>query len=148
MTRPTGLRADRARVEPVPLVQREDALGLCDRAFAAMAAHGALILVEGGPGAGKSAVLDAAVALAESRKVQVLRAAGSEFERDFRYGVVRQLFRSRVARTKRDPLAPLGLDQPSAERPEHAVNQALLDLLSRTATARPVLLAIDDLALA
>jgi DNA-binding CsgD family transcriptional regulator len=113
-----------------------------------MAAHGALILVEGGPGAGKSAVLDAAVALAESRKVQVLRAAGSEFERDFRYGVVRQLFRSRVARTKRDPLAPLGLDQPSAERPEHAVDQALLDLLSRTATARPVLLAIDDLALA
>src|SRR5919107_5124230 len=148
MTRPTGLRAGRARVGPEPLVQREDVLGLCDRAFAAMAARGALILVEGMPGAGKSAVLDAGVAIAESREVHVLRAAGSEFERDFGYGVVRQLLGSRPVRGKRDLLAALASGAPTGERSEHAANQALLSLLARLGADRPVLLAIDDLALA
>jgi len=52
--------------------------------------EGGLVLVEGAAGIGKTALLDAACALADG--VPLLRAAAGELEQDFPYGVVRQLF--------------------------------------------------------
>jgi DNA-binding CsgD family transcriptional regulator len=143
----------------VPLVQRDDALELCVRACASVDASGTLLLFEGGPGAGKSAMLDAAAAIATAHELQVLRAAGSQFERDFGYGVVRQLFEPRLLRAggaERDELlggpvrpavAALGFGPAAGEQPEHVVDHALVHLVARLAALRPVLLAVDDLAL-
>ena len=55
------------------------------------------MLFEGAPGIGKSRLLGAACEAAETLGVQVLRARGGELERDFSYGVVRQLFETRLA---------------------------------------------------
>jgi DNA-binding CsgD family transcriptional regulator len=122
--------------EPVRLVQREEGLGLCERACARVRSGGAVVVFEGGPGFGKSAMLEAAAQIAESQGVEVLRAAGSEFERDFSYGVVGQLFD-----------AVPGFVEPAPGQPEHSVDHALLQLLAGFARARPVMLAVDDLTL-
>src|SRR5262249_40906569 len=54
--------------------------------------RGRLLVVEGGVGLGKTAILDAASAAARRSGRLVLGARGSELERDFAFGVVRQLF--------------------------------------------------------
>jgi DNA-binding CsgD family transcriptional regulator len=51
-----------------------------------------LVVVEGPAGAGKSAVLNVLAAGAGERGVRVLRATGLELEREYPFGVVRQLF--------------------------------------------------------
>ena len=53
---------------------------------------GAMILVEGPAGIGKTRVLAAADELAAERRLRVLRARAAELERGFPLGVVRQLF--------------------------------------------------------
>ena len=55
-------------------------------------AAGALTLVEGPPGIGKTELLAAAVARARRREMLVLSARGGELEMTFPYAVVRQLF--------------------------------------------------------
>jgi hypothetical protein len=52
---------------------------------------GSVLLVEGPAGIGKATLGLAAADEARSRRMHVLRAAGRELERDFPYGVVRQL---------------------------------------------------------
>src|SRR5215213_8108302 len=143
---------------PTALVQRGRLLGVCERLVDAPA-EGGVVLFEGPAGIGKSALVDAACAMARTRGLTVLRATGSEFERDFRYGVVRQLFdpllatsgRSRrrppLSRAARAATSALG---PSPERCEadHSVRHALLTILAERAAQAPLLLAIDDLELA
>ena len=77
----------------VELLERDEELaaieGLLD---ATPAGAGGPLMVEGEAGAGKTSLLDAAAGLAERREMLVLRARGGEYERDFPYGVVRQLF--------------------------------------------------------
>jgi DNA-binding CsgD family transcriptional regulator len=51
-----------------------------------------LVVIEGRAGAGKSAILRALATEAEGRGVRVLRASGLELEREYPFGVVRQLF--------------------------------------------------------
>ncbi|HEX3278778.1 MAG TPA: AAA family ATPase [Thermoleophilaceae bacterium] len=140
------------------LVQRTEALRRSEALLCAPA-EGGLALFEGAPGTGKSALIEAACAMASARGLTVLRAAGSEFEGDFSYGVVRQLFepllpgpsrsrrRSQLSRGGRAAAAALGLGGPDAAG-EHAVRHALLRLLAERAAEAPVLLAIDDLDLA
>ncbi|MGZ4201455.1 MAG: ATP-binding protein [Thermoleophilaceae bacterium] len=53
--------------------------------------EGRALVVEGPAGIGKTALLDAAAALARDRGLTVLRALGSEVEREFPFGVVREL---------------------------------------------------------
>jgi DNA-binding CsgD family transcriptional regulator len=60
------------------------------------------VLFEGPAGIGKSRLLAAACEDAEARGLQVLRARGGELERDFSYGVVRQLFEPRLAAAGED----------------------------------------------
>jgi DNA-binding NarL/FixJ family response regulator len=121
---------------PARLVGREEGLGLCERACASARSAGAVLVFEGGPGLGKSAMLHAAAVTADAHGLDVLRACGSDFERDFSYGVVGQLFES----------VP-GFAEPEPGEPEHSVNHRLLRLLAGFAAASPVMLAVDDLGL-
>jgi predicted ATPase len=59
--------------------------------------EGRLVMVEGGAGLGKTRLLAAARAQGERASMRVLVARGSELEREFAYGVVRQLFESVLA---------------------------------------------------
>jgi DNA-binding NarL/FixJ family response regulator len=116
-------------------------------------------VLEGTAGIGKSALIDAACSMGSAREFTVLRATGSEFERDFAFGVVRQLFdpllpgagrswrRSPLARPLRVAAGALGLAAEDAEA-DHAVRHALLRILAEHASEAPLLLAIDDLELA
>jgi AAA ATPase domain len=58
---------------------------------------GSLLVLEGPAGIGKTSLVRAAHALARERGFCVLSARGSDLERDFAYGVVRQLLESRLA---------------------------------------------------
>jgi len=58
----------------------------------ALMRHGGVMVVEGKAGLGKTAMLDAACALAGRQRRLVFRARGSDLERDFPLGLVRQLF--------------------------------------------------------
>jgi DNA-binding NarL/FixJ family response regulator len=54
--------------------------------------HGALVLVEGPAGIGKTEVLRLAHSMAASHEVEALQGKGGELEREFPFGVARQLF--------------------------------------------------------
>jgi DNA-binding CsgD family transcriptional regulator len=77
----------------VELLERERELGLLAESMErARRSEGTLMLVEGPAGIGKSALLDRGRELALRIGVRVLSARGGELEREFPYGVVRQLF--------------------------------------------------------
>jgi hypothetical protein len=81
----------RVQLMQVPLVERERELEEFERLrAAARRGEGAAVIVEGPAGIGKTRLLDAAAEAAED--LEVLRARASELERDFPFGVVRQLF--------------------------------------------------------
>lgn len=77
-----------------PLFERERELAALDGALDATEAggDGRLVLVEGPPGIGKTALLGQLGRHAAGRGHRVLKATGSEMERDFGFGIVRQLF--------------------------------------------------------
>lgn len=77
-----------------PLFERERELAALDGALDATetGGDGRLVLVEGPAGIGKTALLGQLGRRAANRGRRVLRATGSEMERDFGFGVVRQLF--------------------------------------------------------
>ncbi|MER7771884.1 AAA family ATPase [Kitasatospora sp. NPDC096140] len=141
------------------LPHREQELAELARAVAgAGAGRPAVVLVRGSRGIGKSALLRAALARIPGEAV-VLRARCHDNERDFPYGVVRQLF---------DPImrmsnsAPQGVEFPggeflatalpeSSESPGNGRERVLNSLFhaARSLTSRtPVVMAVDDLHLA
>ena len=61
--------------------------------------HGAMLVIEGSMGLGKSHLLDLAARQAEIDAFTVLRASGGEFERDYPLAVAFALFDSYLART-------------------------------------------------
>src|ERR1700689_2840379 len=79
----------------VPMLEREaDLRELRGAIAAARTGAGRLVIIEGAAGTGKSRLLAAAVELASAEGSGVLpvpAATGSELERDFSFGVVRQL---------------------------------------------------------
>ncbi len=108
--------------QDVALLEREPELAALERLVAsARALTGGAIVVEGPPGIGKSSLLAAARALALD--LRVLSARGGELEREFPFGIVRQL------------LEPVVLGAGAEER------RALL--ADAAALAGPVLLAPD-----
>src|SRR5438477_11440382 len=58
----------------------------------ARAGRGGLVLIEGPPGIGKTRLLDVVRAGAGEQGMTVLSARASELDRDFPFGIVRQLF--------------------------------------------------------
>ncbi len=143
------------------LLERGEALAAIGDALAsARAAEGSLLLLEGPAGIGKTRLLDATRAAAEEQTFAVHTAHGGQLERDYAYGVVRQLLERAVAaappQDRRTLLAgpashaaaAMGLEaapgQPTAEDQSFAVRHGLYWLVANLAAAGPVLLAVDD----
>src|SRR4051812_38805011 len=59
--------------------------------------EGGVLMIEGAAGLGKSALLSFARDRASERDFQVVAARGDDLEREFAFGVVRQLFERLVA---------------------------------------------------
>ncbi|MEA2124334.1 MAG: hypothetical protein QOI80_1116 [Solirubrobacteraceae bacterium] len=136
------------------LVDREAEIARV-RAGADGAAHGrgAVLAIEGEPGIGKTALLDAAMEAAADAEVAVLSARASELERGYPFGVVRQLFERAVAGRAdlfvgRAALAAAVLDAPAGDAASTASEgtlHGLYWLLVNLQDEEPRLLAIDDL---
>src|SRR5262249_32720716 len=76
-----------------PLLERDDEVARIDSALSeACAGRGRLVVIEGPAGIGKTALMEAARGAAAASGMCVLRARGTELEREFAFGVVRQLF--------------------------------------------------------
>lgn len=118
----------------------------------ACAGDGALLLIEGPPGIGKSSILDA---LVPGPGVRALRSRASELERVSGFGVVRQLFERPLARDEalcRTALAGAAAIAASVVLPPgevaitaDAALHGLTWLASNLADERPLLLVVDDL---
>ena len=140
---------------PIELLERGDELATVGRALdAAAEGAGRLVMIEGEAGAGKTSLLSAAAGLGASREMLVLRARGGEHERDFAYGVARQLFELVLAdETRRGELlqgmaagvAPIfSPEPPQNESGPFAVQHGLYWLVADLAEAAPLLLVVDD----
>jgi DNA-binding CsgD family transcriptional regulator len=145
------------------LLEREAERAALEQALQSAArGKGRLILLEGPAGIGKSSLLDAAVESARERAMLGLGARGSPLERDFGFGVVRQLLANSLAAasaTERQELlagaaglaAPLleeqrdgGSEEIEGERSLFAYLHGLHWLVANLAERAPVLLAVDD----
>lgn len=155
----------RARPGPGPgergpdgLLERDHALGVLDGlVLAALEGESALALVEGPAGIGKSRLLAAARERADAAGFRVLSARGSDLEREFPFGVVRQLFDPVMVDPERRARWLTGSAERAArvfEPPDEddatsgASFEALYGLFWLTANIAaegPLLLTIDDL---
>ncbi|MFL5862496.1 MAG: ATP-binding protein [Solirubrobacteraceae bacterium] len=139
------------------LLERERELATMERLLAAACAgRGALAVVEGPAGIGKTTLLEAAGALAERRSMTVLRARAVPLEQAFSYGVVRQLFEplalqdddallDGAARLARPVLAlPVEPQSEAPEDPAFASLHGLYWLTANLASRTPLLLTVDD----
>ncbi len=139
------------------LLERDAELEAIEHTLAqAMEGVGALIVVNGAAGVGKTSLLDAARAAASATGLLTLRARGAELERAFAFGVVRQLF-DEVLREETTDLftgaarfaAPvLGLELPGvgaiASDDPYAARHALYWLAANLSSDRPLALFVDD----
>jgi hypothetical protein len=79
------------------LLDRETEVGaITMRARDAIEGRGSVLLVEGPAGIGKTALMRAGRLIAAELGLSALIARGAELERDFGFGVVRQLFESLI----------------------------------------------------
>jgi len=127
--------------------------------------HGGALAVEGPAGIGKTVLLAAARDMAHDEGFRVLRARGAELEREFAFGVVRQLVEPVVARASFEERAGLldgppgvaarllglpGIDDgvetetPVAPDPSFEVLHGLYWLCANLASVRPLALMVDD----
>jgi DNA-binding CsgD family transcriptional regulator len=150
------------------LYERERELGqAASELDAAASGSGRVLLIEGQAGTGKSSLLSEVARLADERGFDVYSACGIELERDFAYGVVRQLFEYRVHRLAPAERARLfrgaaglaeplllrtgrpasGADDGPGDAPEDRVFAALHGLYwfcAELSERTPLFLAIDD----
>ncbi|MFN8216813.1 MAG: AAA family ATPase [Solirubrobacterales bacterium] len=141
------------------LLERERELEAIASAVAALApgGDGGTVLIEGAAGVGKTSLLRELEAQAAGAGHRVLRARGSELERDFGYGIVRQLFgpalRASAAERERLLGGPAGLAAsvfgfgPAKEiesRPAESTLYGLFWLTANLAGEGTLVLAIDD----
>src|SRR5215468_10678189 len=148
-----------------PLLERSAELKRIESALAeARAGRGRFLVIEGPAGIGKTALLAEARAAASQDGMRVLRARGTELERDFAFGVARQLFEPPLAEASqrervdllqgaagvaagliglpgappRDEPPPSGID------PSFAILHGLYWLCANLTAARPLCLVVDD----
>jgi DNA-binding CsgD family transcriptional regulator len=94
--------------EPSPLLEREHELSALESAIAATAqGAGQIVVIEGPPGMGKSRLLADARASAGRQGVLVLEGRGAELEREFAFGVARQLLEQTIFGLDEDERASL-----------------------------------------
>jgi DNA-binding CsgD family transcriptional regulator len=147
------------------LLERSAELARIESAFAeARRGRGRFLVIEGPAGIGKTALLAAAQTVAAEGGMRVLRSRGSELERDFAFGVVRQLFEPPLAKASeleradllqsaagvaagilRLPGAPPADNpQSSGVDPSFAILHGLYWLCANLAAASPVCVVVDD----
>ena len=145
------------------LLERAEELAAIDGAIAdTLAGLGRFGVVEGSAGIGKSSILSEGRARAAAAGMTVLTARGTEIERSFSYGVVRQLFERLVAQSEPAERSKL-LDGAAAhasrlfsaeqlpgqlrasEDDAFALVHGLYWLALNLAEERPLLISIDDL---
>src|SRR4029453_4779545 len=85
------------------LLEREgEVAGLQALAQTAREGGGRFVVIEGSAGIGKTRLLSEARAIAASTGMRVLAARGGEFEGEFAYGIVRQVFEPLLASVPSD----------------------------------------------
>jgi DNA-binding NarL/FixJ family response regulator len=145
------------------LLERDAALATINQRLGDVTAGGgSLLLLEGPAGIGKTRLVQAAGRRGRELGLMTLSARGSELERDFAYGVVRQLFETPLAATsclERSELlagaagraAPLfGIAATSGDRadalldPSFAILHGLYWLCANLGRRSSLLLCIDD----
>src|SRR6266480_7063284 len=147
------------------LLERSEELARIESVLAAARSGlGTFAVVEGPAGIGKTALLAAARSAATDGGMHVLRARGTELERDFAFGVVRQLFEPPLAEASELERADLlqaaagmaagmlGLPgTPPTERaassgvdPSFAIFHGLYWLCANLAAVGPLCLVVDD----
>jgi DNA-binding CsgD family transcriptional regulator len=146
------------------VLERDAELARIEAAVAgAQGGRGSLLVVEGPAGIGKSALIGAARAVSQAAGTRTLRARGGELERDFAFGVVRQLLEPALsqaaARTREDLLQGpagvagrlLGLPGALPEGAEVAAPDASFTVLhglywlcANLAAERPIVVTVDD----
>jgi len=148
-----------------PYLEREPELARIEQCLAAAAdGNGTVLLIEGPAGIGKTSLLAATRATGAARGMRVLRARGAELEREFAFGVVRQLFEPTLARLTAEErggllAGPAGIagrmlglpgagpaDDTRGGAPDRsfAVLHGLYWLCAGLAAERPVCLIVDD----
>jgi DNA-binding CsgD family transcriptional regulator/predicted negative regulator of RcsB-dependent stress response len=137
------------------LLDRDRELGeILERLEAARTGAGAALVVEGPGGIGKTALLMAADRAARERGMCVLSARGAELEREFAFGVVRQLLDARVhgpggaeliggAAALCAPVFDL-TEQGEEDERSFAVLHGLYWLCASLAEQAPLLVVVDD----
>ncbi len=131
------------------LFGRQAECEILDRLLAgARAGGGGALVMRGGPGAGKTALLDYLVR--QAKGFLVVRVAGIESERDCAFAALHRLCvllwdrRDRLAGPQHDALAT-AFGELGADSPDHfLIGLAVLNLLTKAATDRPVACVIDD----
>jgi DNA-binding CsgD family transcriptional regulator len=137
------------------LLERDDEIEAIGLALdAAVAGGGGLLAIEGEAGIGKTSLLDATAELAVERGMSVLRARGGEHERDFAYGIVRQLFELPLASGDREAMltgaaalaAPVfgAGDEASVSGDPFGIQHGLYWLASDLADRSPLAVLVDD----
>jgi DNA-binding CsgD family transcriptional regulator len=142
------------------LVERDAERQMIDSALdGAELGHGRVVLVYGQAGAGRTSILRAAALDAEARGLTVLEAGGSELERGYGFGVVRQLLEARMAELtpaqarsllrEAGPAAEsaLGIGPPDSRTAGAGFDQieGVHRLVTRLAAIAPVLVVVDDM---
>ena len=132
------------------LAGRDGDLAVIQAFLGEVSAGGAALLLTGEPGAGKTALLDAAQERAMAG-VRVLRAAGAQFEADVSFSGLNQVLlplSAELARLSAAQRGALEVAQGLTAGPpsdQLVVSDAALALLRRAAVARPLLVILDDL---
>jgi DNA-binding CsgD family transcriptional regulator len=135
------------------LVERESDLGaLAELLDGLVDGRSRAVVIEGPAGIGKSRLLAALRDGAAGRGIRALAARGSELEREFPFGVVRQLFEPALVEVGREAAfagAAAGarpvFEGDADEGATFAVLHGLYWLTLNVGAERPLLLAVDDL---
>jgi DNA-binding CsgD family transcriptional regulator len=146
------------------LLERSEELARIESALAeARSGRGTFVVIEGPAGIGKTALLAAVRTAAADRGMRVLRSRGTELERDFAFGVVRQLFEQPLAEASELeraellegaagvaagllglPGAPPADGPPASVDPSFAVLHGLYWLSANLTAAGPLCVVVDD----
>jgi DNA-binding CsgD family transcriptional regulator len=145
-------------VDRTSLLERGHELAVLDEAIEGLGrGEGGTVVFEGIAGIGKTALLEQARGRAQDAGFGVLTASGGELERDFPYGLVRQLFESVVHRLGPEARAEVlagaaglaaAVVEPGAARAgadAFAVQHGLYWLTANLAERAPVVIVADDL---
>ncbi|MGY1794257.1 AAA family ATPase [Geodermatophilus sp. SYSU D00525] len=136
--------------ESADLVGRTAELQLLGAFLSRAAHHGDALLLSGGPGVGKTVLLDVAGRVAAGSGTRVLRAAGVEFEAEVSFAGLHQLFLplhdqvQALPRPQREALSVALGTGTGRTAGRLVISAAALGLLRHLAERQPVLVVVDD----